>query len=65
MQPLVSARYTSKQDIGGTFPPRTSSPIIMHPAVCIIRCPLPLNVGVDDDVIPNGDEVRAAADVCV
>jgi hypothetical protein len=46
-----------------TFPPKTSSPIIMHPAVCIGLFGL-LGAGttvVDDDVILEEEEERAAA----
>lgn len=54
-----------------TFPPKTSSPIIMHPAVCIRLCS-PLGAGaavVDDDVMLDADEeeeraAAAAADRC-
>jgi hypothetical protein len=47
-----------------TFPPSTSSPIIIQPAVCIILCPL-LSVSGVDDVMTEKYEVTAAADLCV
>jgi hypothetical protein len=57
-----------------TFPPNTSSPIIMHPAVWIWLCWPPLLVfdvaaaEADDDVIveeeEESEEATAAADRC-
>ncbi len=45
-----------------TFPPRTSSPMMIQPAVCIILCPSLLKAGVDD-VMVVAEEVTAAADL--
>ncbi len=64
LQNLDAAHVSRRERSGLTLPPKTSSPIIKHPAVCIN-----LFWGEDivsrlDDVIIDGDEVKAAADRC-
>ena len=52
-----------------TLPPRTSSPMIIHPAVCIMRLPRSSALtapGCDDVMMPDGERSggeRAAAEV--
>ncbi len=60
--PLISVRYAGIRDTKSTFPPKTSSPMMIQPAVCIILCPSLLKPGVDD-VMVVAEELAAAADL--